>query len=91
MLKVHLLARGPKLRASAAMQDRAKAHPKVTVHLNTGVQDAYADPKGNMGGLILKDSTTGRLSCNCLHNPVQDQVLSAHDWCTVQARHASFQ
>lgn len=56
---VHLLVRGPKLRASAAMQDRAKAHPKVTVHLNTGVQDAYADAKGNMGGLMLADSTTG--------------------------------
>lgn len=41
------------------MQDRARAHPKVTVHLNTGVQDAYADAKGNMGGLMLTDSTTG--------------------------------
>jgi hypothetical protein len=41
------------------MQDRAKAHPKLTVHLNTGVQDAYADAKGNMGGLMLTDSTTG--------------------------------
>lgn len=58
-MQVHLLVRGSKLRASAAMQDRARAHPKVTVHLNTGVQDAYADAKGNMGGLMLIDSTTG--------------------------------
>ena len=58
-VQVHLLVRGPKLRASAAMQDRVRAHPKVTVHLNTGVQDAYPDAKGKMGGLVLTDSTTG--------------------------------
>ena len=32
---VHLLVRGQRLRASAAMQDRVRAHDKVTVHQNT--------------------------------------------------------
>jgi hypothetical protein len=32
---VHLLVRGPRLRASGAMQDRVRAHDKVTVHHST--------------------------------------------------------
>ena len=32
---VHLLVRGQRLRASAAMQDRVRAHDKVTLHQNT--------------------------------------------------------
>lgn len=32
---VHLLVRGPRLRASGAMQDRVRAHEKVTLHHNT--------------------------------------------------------
>lgn len=47
------------MRASKAMQDRVLQHPKVTVHLNTLVEDAYADPKGKMGGLMLKHAETG--------------------------------
>ena len=32
---VHLLVRGARLRASGAMQDRVRAHEKITVHYNT--------------------------------------------------------
>lgn len=35
---MHLLVRGPAMRASKAMQDRVLAHSKITVHFNTGVQ-----------------------------------------------------
>jgi thioredoxin reductase (NADPH) len=56
---VHLLVRGPEMRASKAMQDRTLAHPNVTVHYNTVVTDAYPDPKGAMGGLHLKDTASG--------------------------------
>jgi len=58
-LQVHLLVRGKQMRASKAMQDRVTQHSKVSVHLNTLIEDAYADPKGNMGGLILKCAETG--------------------------------
>lgn len=55
--RVHLLVRGPAMRASKAMQDRALAHPKVTVHFNTGIVDAFG---GNvLEGLHLVDNATG--------------------------------
>jgi thioredoxin reductase (NADPH) len=44
---VHMLVRGPAMRASKAMADRASAHPRVTVHYNTAVDDAY-------GGEVLE-------------------------------------
>lgn len=54
---VHLLVRGPQMRASKAMQDRAAAHPKVTIHYNTQVEDAFG---GNvMEGLNIVNSATG--------------------------------
>ncbi|EIE25491.1 putative thioredoxin-disulfide reductase [Coccomyxa subellipsoidea C-169] len=56
--KVHLLVRGPKMRASAAMQDRVLEHEKVEVHYNTMVDDAYGDKKG-LKGLVLKDTSNG--------------------------------
>ncbi|KAK9810090.1 hypothetical protein WJX72_004635 [[Myrmecia] bisecta] len=55
---VHLLVRGPRLRASGAMQDRVFNNDRITVHLNTQVEDAYGDAKG-LKGLRLKDSQTG--------------------------------
>ena len=58
-VQVHLLARGPKLRASRAMQDRVLAHDKVEVHFNTAVDDAYPDGKGALDGLHTKDTKTG--------------------------------
>eukprot|EP01025_Chloroclados_australasicus_P020067 TRINITY_DN2108_c0_g4_i2.p1 TRINITY_DN2108_c0_g4~~TRINITY_DN2108_c0_g4_i2.p1 ORF type:complete len:562 (-),score=59.73 TRINITY_DN2108_c0_g4_i2:615-2300(-) len=48
---VHLLVRSPKMRASMTMQDRVLQNPKVTVHFNTQVRDAYGDNKGVMVGL----------------------------------------
>ena len=56
--KVHLLVRGGRMRASAAMQDRVLNHPAVQVHLNTGVEDAHGDAKG-MNGLDLVHTQTG--------------------------------
>lgn len=55
--RVHLLVRGPQMRASKAMQDRAAAHPKVTIHYNTQVEDAYGDKA--LEGLTLVDSVNG--------------------------------
>lgn len=56
---VHLLVRGDRMRASKAMQDRVLRHPNVTVHLNTGIEDAYGDDKA-MQGLNLVDTKTGQ-------------------------------
>lgn len=39
--RVHLLVRGPQMRASKAMADRASSHPRVQVHYNTAVEDGY--------------------------------------------------
>jgi thioredoxin reductase (NADPH) len=55
---VHLLVRGPQMRASKAMQDRVLANPRITVHLNTGIVDAIGDKKGTMTGLQLIDTAT---------------------------------
>ncbi|KAK9822163.1 hypothetical protein WJX81_003005 [Elliptochloris bilobata] len=55
---VHLLVRGQRLRASGAMQDRVRAHDKITVHHNTQVKDAFGDKKG-MKGLVLTDPENG--------------------------------
>jgi thioredoxin reductase (NADPH) len=41
--RVHLLVRGPALRASKAMADRALANAKVSVHFNTAIEDAYGN------------------------------------------------
>lgn len=56
---VHLLVRGPRMRASMAMQERVLSNPRITVHLNTGIEDAYGDAKGAMTGLHLVDTATG--------------------------------
>lgn len=55
---VHLLVRGPQMRASKAMQDRVLSNPRITVHLNTGIVDAIGDKKGTMTGLQLIDTAT---------------------------------
>lgn len=56
---VHLLVRGPTMRASKAMQERVLKNSKITVHFNTAVEDAYGDKKGAMAGLHLVNSETG--------------------------------
>ncbi|KAI7845690.1 hypothetical protein COHA_000804 [Chlorella ohadii] len=55
---VHLLVRGDKMRASKAMQDRVLSNPKITVHMNTEIDDAYGDDSA-MKGLHLRDAKTG--------------------------------
>jgi len=54
---VHLLVRSNKMRASQVMQERVLSHPKVTVHFNTQVIDAYPDRRGTMAGLSLQNGT----------------------------------
>ena len=56
---VHLLVRGPKMRASKAMQDRVLSNTRITVHFNTAVEDAFGDSKGVMTGLHLVDTQNG--------------------------------
>ena len=45
------------------MQDRVLQSPKVHVHFNTTVEDAYGI-KGHLGGLMVKDAETGAHSDN---------------------------
>ena len=58
-LQVHMLVRGARMRASGAMQDRVLKHPKIEVHFNTAVDDAYPDGKGAMAGIHVKDTESG--------------------------------
>lgn len=55
---VHLLVRGPEMRASKTMRDRVLAHSGITVHYNTAVADAYGDGYG-LQGLRLVDTVDG--------------------------------
>ena len=70
-VQVHLLVRGGKMRASAAMQDRVLNHEKVEVHFSTEVADAYGDKKG-LKGLQLRDTSSG-----WFHDSQPKGVLSA--------------
>ena len=55
---VHLIVRGEKLRASAAMADRVLANPAITVHWRTQVADAFGSDSW-MEGLRLTDLADG--------------------------------
>lgn len=55
---MHLLVRSEKMRASRTLQERVLSHPKVTVHFNTNVVDAFPDRRGTMAGLNLQNRTT---------------------------------
>jgi len=55
--KVHLLHRRDTFRASKIMIDRAYAHPKIEIHLNTAVDEVLGDTK--VEGLKVRDTTTG--------------------------------
>jgi thioredoxin reductase (NADPH) len=57
--RVHLLVRGPQMRASKAMADRASSHPKVQVHFNTAVEDAYGSGVMEVRGRRCKGVTVG--------------------------------
>ncbi len=68
--RVHLVHRRDAFRASKAMQDRALAHPKITVHWNQVVADLVTSrietSPGNevekLGSLLLRDIRDGRES-----------------------------
>jgi len=62
--KVHLLVRGPAMRASKAMQDRAMVHPQVVIHFNTAVDDAYGN--GVLQGLRIVNTASGGYPKGCL-------------------------
>lgn len=57
---VHLIVRGDKLRASAAMADRVLANSAITVHWNSEVMDVQG--KEWLEALTLRDRTTGVLT-----------------------------
>jgi thioredoxin reductase (NADPH) len=58
--KIHLLHRRDAFRASRIMVERARAHPKIDIHTNTGVEEVLGDEKVN--GLRLRDTETGDVS-----------------------------
>jgi len=57
---VHLIVRGDKLRASAAMADRVHANPLITVHWNSEVNDAFGSDEW-LAGLELRDRLSGEV------------------------------
>ena len=56
---VHLLVRGSRMRASAAMADRVLANPRVTVHFKSQPVDVFGDVKGRLAGVRLRNGDTG--------------------------------
>jgi thioredoxin reductase (NADPH) len=54
--RVHLLHRRDKFRASKIMVERAYAHPKIDVRLNTSVDEVLGD--GHVEGLRVRDTET---------------------------------
>ena len=57
--KVHLFHRRDAFRASKIMVDRAVAHPKIEIHMNTAVDEVLGDAK--VQGLRLRDTATDEL------------------------------
>ena len=57
--QVHLIVRGPKMRASAAMAERVGANPRVTIHFKSQPVDVVGDVKGRLAALRLRDADTG--------------------------------
>ena len=57
--KVHLFHRREAFRASKIMVDRAVAHPKIEIHMNTAVDEVLGDAK--VQGLRLRDTETDEL------------------------------
>ena len=56
---VTVIHRRDELRASQIMQDRAKAHPKISFIWNSAVVDVYDVTKNTVTGLKLKNLKTG--------------------------------
>jgi thioredoxin reductase (NADPH) len=56
--KIHLLHRRDAFRASRIMVERARAHPKIEIHTNTGIEEVLGEEKVN--GLRLRDTESGK-------------------------------
>jgi thioredoxin reductase (NADPH) len=59
---VTLVHRRDKLRGSKIMQDKALAHPKISVRWNSEVDSVLGVDKGEMTGIVLRDTVTGATS-----------------------------
>jgi len=57
--QVHLIVRGSKMRASAAMAERAAANPRVSIHYKSLPVDVVGDVKGRLAALRLRDADSG--------------------------------
>ena len=60
--KVYIIHRRDELRASKIMQARALAHPKIEFLWSSAVDEAYANAKGQLGGLKVKNLKTGEIT-----------------------------
>ena len=60
--KVTVVHRRDKLRASKIMQDKALAHPKIAFAWNKVVEEVTDAGKGEVTGLVLRDTVTGERS-----------------------------
>lgn len=60
--KVYIIHRRDELRASKIMQARALAHPKIEFLWSSAVDEAYANAKGKLGGLKVKNLKTGEIT-----------------------------
>ena len=56
---VHLLVRGTRLRASAAMAYRALSNPRITTHFHTRPLDVVGDVKGRLAGIRVSCGPEG--------------------------------
>jgi thioredoxin reductase (NADPH) len=59
---VTLIHRRDKFRGSKIMQDKALAHPKISVRWNSEVDSVLGVDKGEMTGIVLRDTNSGDLS-----------------------------
>ena len=56
--RVTVLERGNRLRASQVLQDKAAAHPKMDIRLNTTVREFRGD--GRLSSVLVEDLTSGQ-------------------------------
>ena len=60
--KVTLIHRRDSFRASKIMQDKVKANPKIEVRTNTIVEEIKDTGKGEVTGIVVRDTVTGAVS-----------------------------
>ncbi|KAL4443414.1 hypothetical protein ABPG75_011151 [Micractinium tetrahymenae] len=60
--KVYIIHRRDELRASKIMQKRVLEHPKIEVVWDSVVEEAYANAKGLLGGVKVKNLKTGTVT-----------------------------